>query len=42
MMRKVAVSAGTVGLRRKLGPGVIGTRRGFGYHLETDHPAGGA
>ena len=23
-------------LRRKLGPGIVGTRRGFGYSLETD------
>ena len=37
-----AVEAVITRLRRKLGPGVIGTRRGFGYHLETDHPAGGA
>ena len=37
-----AVEAVITRLRRKLGPGVIGTRRGFGYHLETDQPAGGA
>ena len=30
-----AVEAVITRLRRKLGPGVIGTRRGFGYHLET-------
>ena len=29
-----AVEAIIARLRRKLGPGVIGTRRGFGYHLE--------
>ncbi|WP_199258378.1 response regulator transcription factor [Paracoccus binzhouensis] len=29
-----AVEAIITRLRRKLGPGVIGTRRGFGYHLE--------
>ena len=37
-----AVEAVITRLRRKLGPGVIGTRRGFGYHLETDQPAGNA
>lgn len=29
-----AVEAVITRIRRKLGPGVIGTRRGFGYHLE--------
>ncbi|RQP07195.1 MAG: DNA-binding response regulator [Paracoccus sp. BP8] len=29
-----AVEAVVTRLRRKLGPGVIGTRRGFGYHLD--------
>lgn len=29
-----AVEAVIARLRRKLGPGVIGTRRGFGYHLD--------
>ncbi|ABL69757.1 MULTISPECIES: response regulator transcription factor [Paracoccus] len=29
-----AIEAIITRLRRKLGPGVIGTRRGFGYHLE--------
>lgn len=29
-----AVEAVVTRLRRKLGPGVLGTRRGFGYHLE--------
>ena len=37
-----AVEAVITRLRRKLGPGVIGTRRGFGYHLETDQTAGNA
>jgi len=31
-----ALEALIVRLRRKLGPGVIGTRRGFGYFLESD------
>ena len=35
-----AVEAVITRLRRKLGPGVIGTRRGFGYHLETDQTDG--
>lgn len=30
-----AVEAVITRLRRKLGPGIIATRRGFGYHLET-------
>ena len=30
-----AVEAIIARLRRKLGAGVIGTRRGFGYHLES-------
>lgn len=29
-----AVEALVARLRRKLGPGIVGTRRGFGYHLE--------
>lgn len=29
-----AVEAVIARLRRKIGPGVIGTRRGFGYHIE--------
>jgi DNA-binding response OmpR family regulator len=29
-----ALEAVIVRVRRKLGPGVIGTRRGFGYFLE--------
>ena len=29
-----AIEALITRLRRKLGPGIIGTRRGFGYHLE--------
>ena len=29
-----ALEAVVARLRRKLGPGVIGTRRGFGYHIE--------
>jgi DNA-binding response OmpR family regulator len=29
-----ALEAAVARLRRKLGPGVIGTRRGFGYFLE--------
>jgi DNA-binding response OmpR family regulator len=29
-----AIEALIARLRRKLGPGIIGTRRGFGYHLE--------
>ncbi|CAM3264014.1 DNA-binding response regulator, OmpR family, contains REC and winged-helix (wHTH) domain [Paracoccus aminovorans] len=37
-----AVEAIVTRLRRKLGPGVIGTRRGFGYHLEGGAPAGAA
>lgn len=37
-----AVEAIITRLRRKLGPGVIGTRRGFGYHLEGEPPAGAA
>lgn len=35
-----AVEAVITRLRRKLGPGVIGTRRGFGYHLETGQTDG--
>jgi DNA-binding response OmpR family regulator len=31
-----ALEALVTRLRRKLGPGVVGTRRGFGYFLETD------
>lgn len=31
-----AIEALITRLRRKLGPGIIGTRRGFGYHLEQD------
>jgi two-component system, OmpR family, response regulator len=30
-----ALEALVARLRRKLGPGVVGTRRGFGYYLET-------
>lgn len=29
-----AIEAVVARLRRKIGPGIIGTRRGFGYHLE--------
>ncbi len=31
-----ALEALVTRLRRKLGPGIVGTRRGFGYFLETD------
>ena len=31
-----ALEALVTRLRRKLGPGVVGTRRGFGYFLETE------
>lgn len=31
-----ALEAVVTRLRRKIGPGIIGTRRGFGYFLETD------
>ena len=31
-----ALEALVTRLRRKLGPGVVGTRRGFGYFIETD------
>jgi two-component system OmpR family response regulator len=34
-----ALEAVIARLRRKLGPGVIGTRRGFGYFLERHEPA---
>ena len=37
-----AVEAIITRLRRKLGPGVIATRRGFGYHLEDGPPSGTA
>ncbi|KRW95287.1 response regulator transcription factor [Paracoccus sp. MKU1] len=37
-----AVEAIVTRLRRKLGPGVIGTRRGFGYHLEDEARTGQA
>ena len=37
-----AVEAIVARLRRKTGPGVIGTRRGFGYHLEHAEPGGAA
>ncbi|WP_347266635.1 response regulator transcription factor [Paracoccus sp. (in: a-proteobacteria)] len=37
-----AIEAVITRLRRKLGPGVIGTRRGFGYHLEGAAPEAGA
>lgn len=30
-----ALEAVVARLRRKIGPGIIGTRRGFGYHLDT-------
>ncbi len=33
-----ALEAVITRLRRKLGPGVLGTRRGFGYHLEPLEP----
>lgn len=32
-----ALEAVIARLRRKLGPGIIATRRGFGYHLEAGH-----
>jgi len=33
-----ALEAVVARLRRKLGPGVVGTRRGFGYHIEDTAP----
>ncbi|WP_068117633.1 response regulator transcription factor [Tropicimonas marinistellae] len=35
-----ALEAVVTRLRRKLGPGILGTRRGFGYYLEPSEPEG--